>query len=129
VKLQSWQLHEKKRLKDIMDPSLLEGPGYSEGEALRVVTIALLCTQSEPTIRPTMTRVVAMLVGDSNTEIPPIVKSSKLRPLILTELPNMSTWNDISNAIKGNNSQLSHDQVSRASLRSGSVSDTTIEPR
>ncbi|CAM6002076.1 unnamed protein product [Sphagnum balticum] len=125
----SWQLHEKKRLKDIMDPSLLEGPGYSEEEALRVVTIALLCTQSEPTMRPTMTRVVAMLVGDSNTEIPPILKSSKLRPLVLTELPNMSTWNDISNAIKGNNSQLSNDQVSRASMRSGSVSDTTMEPR
>jgi hypothetical protein len=111
-----------------MDPSLLESHGYSEEEALRVVTIALLCTQSEPTIRPTMTRVVAMLVGDSNTEIPPIVKSSKLQPLILTELPNMSTWNDISNAIKGNNSQLSDDQ-SQASMRSGSVSDTTIESR
>ncbi|CAK9213211.1 unnamed protein product [Sphagnum troendelagicum] len=126
----TWQLHEKKRLKDVMDPSLLEGISYSEEEALRVVTIALLCTQSEPTMRPTMTRVVAMLVGDASTEIPHIVESSKPRALVLTELPNMSAWNDNAlNPTKGNDSQGSSDQLSGPSMQSGSVSYSTIEPR
>jgi hypothetical protein len=122
--MQTWQLHEKKKLKDIMDPSLLEGTGYCEEEALRLVTIALLCTQSEPTMRPTMTRVVAMLAGDANTDFPEIVESSKPQALLLTELP---TWND--KPTKCNNSQLSDDQVSGPSMRSGSISFSMIQPR
>ncbi|KAG6791527.1 hypothetical protein POTOM_000648 [Populus tomentosa] len=37
---------------------------FDENEALRVVGVALLCTQGSPTIRPTMSRVLAMLTGD-----------------------------------------------------------------
>ncbi|CAK9866709.1 unnamed protein product [Sphagnum jensenii] len=120
----TWQLHEKKKLKDIMDPSLLEGTGYCEEEALRLVTIALLCTQSEPTMRPTMTRVVAMLAGDANSDIPEIVESSKPQALLLTELP---TWND--KPTKCNSSQLSDDQASGPSMRNGSISFSMIQPR
>ncbi|KAJ6341572.1 hypothetical protein OIU78_009680 [Salix suchowensis] len=37
---------------------------FDENEALRVVGVALLCTQASPAMRPTMSRVVAMLAGD-----------------------------------------------------------------
>nr|TKR97680.1 putative LRR receptor-like serine/threonine-protein kinase [Populus alba] len=56
-----WKLHESGRSLELMDPSVTE---FDENEALRVVGVALLCTQGSPTMRPTMSRVVAMLTGD-----------------------------------------------------------------
>ena len=44
-----------------MDDRLSE---FNEEEVKRVVGIALLCTQTSPTLRPSMSRVVAMLSGD-----------------------------------------------------------------
>ncbi|KAJ1398814.1 Serine/threonine-protein kinase, active site [Sesbania bispinosa] len=43
------------------DPRLSE---FKEEEVKRIVGIALLCTQASPTLRPSMSRVVAMLSGD-----------------------------------------------------------------
>ncbi|KAH7528130.1 hypothetical protein FEM48_Zijuj05G0039100 [Ziziphus jujuba var. spinosa] len=37
---------------------------FNEKEVRRVIRIALLCTQSSPSLRPSMSRVVAMLSGD-----------------------------------------------------------------
>lgn len=37
---------------------------FNEEEAKRVVAVALLCTQTSPVMRPSMSRVVAMLSGD-----------------------------------------------------------------
>lgn len=44
--------------------------GFDEDEALRVIGVALLCTQASPITRPTMSRVVAMLSGD--IEVSPV---------------------------------------------------------
>ena len=44
-----------------MDTRLSE---FNEEEVRRIVGIALLCTQTSPTSRPSMSRVVAMLSGD-----------------------------------------------------------------
>nr|XP_027186814.1 probable LRR receptor-like serine/threonine-protein kinase At1g56130 isoform X3 [Cicer arietinum] len=57
----AWQLHEKNRINDLVDPKLSE---YNKEEVERLVGIALLCTQTSPTLRPSMSRVVAMLSGD-----------------------------------------------------------------
>ncbi|KAK8274106.1 hypothetical protein V6Z12_D10G051600 [Gossypium hirsutum] len=57
----SWALHENNQILDLVDPNLVE---FDENEALRVVRIALLCTQGSPSMRPPMSRVVAMLAGD-----------------------------------------------------------------
>uniref|UniRef100_A0A2K2BUH4 non-specific serine/threonine protein kinase n=1 Tax=Populus trichocarpa TaxID=3694 RepID=A0A2K2BUH4_POPTR len=57
----AWKLHESGRSLELMDPSVTE---FDENEALRVVGVALLCTQGSPAMRPTMSRVVAMLTGD-----------------------------------------------------------------
>ncbi|KAJ9687184.1 hypothetical protein PVL29_015866 [Vitis rotundifolia] len=57
----AWQLHETNREIELVDSRLSE---FSEEEATRMIGVALLCTQTSPTLRPPMSRVVAMLSGD-----------------------------------------------------------------
>ncbi|XP_061374466.1 probable LRR receptor-like serine/threonine-protein kinase At1g56140, partial [Gastrolobium bilobum] len=57
----AWQLHENNCVTDLVDPGLSE---FNKEEVKRMVGIALLCTQTSPTLRPSMSRVVAMLSGD-----------------------------------------------------------------
>eukprot|EP01018_Ginkgo_biloba_P010320 Gb_18715 [translate_table: standard] len=64
----TWQLYEENRLLDLVDTSLLSS--YSEEEVLRVIHVALLCTQATPTQRPSMSRVVSMLAGVIETHPP-----------------------------------------------------------
>lgn len=63
----TWHLYEQGRPLDLMDPEI-ESTRSNE-EVLRVIEVALLCTQAVPTMRPPMSRVVAMLTGDVE-EIP-----------------------------------------------------------
>lgn len=64
---------------------------YSEVEAIRVIGVALLCTQASPTLRPPMSRVVAMLTGDVE------VGTAASRPGYLTDWQ----FNDRSNIFSG----------------------------
>ncbi|KAJ4705812.1 putative LRR receptor-like kinase [Melia azedarach] len=57
----AWHLHENNRQIELVDSKLSE---FSEEEVKRLIGVALLCTQSVPTLRPSMSRVVAMLSGD-----------------------------------------------------------------
>ncbi|CAL9205631.1 unnamed protein product [Musa hybrid cultivar] len=57
----AWNLREKKCELELLDPTL---SSYDEGQAIRLINIALLCTQASPLLRPSMSRVVAMLTGD-----------------------------------------------------------------
>ncbi|XP_057853753.1 probable LRR receptor-like serine/threonine-protein kinase At1g56130 isoform X2 [Cryptomeria japonica] len=75
-----WHLYEQKGLLEFMDPQLRTT--YIEEEVLRLIAVALLCTQALPAKRPSMSQVVAMLTGDVE-EIP--VAS---RPSYITEWPS-----------------------------------------
>ncbi|XP_031249225.1 probable LRR receptor-like serine/threonine-protein kinase At1g56140 [Pistacia vera] len=57
----AWSLHESNRSLGLIDPQLTE---LNEIEALRVIAVALLCTQASPALRPPMSRVLSMLTGD-----------------------------------------------------------------
>ncbi|KAK1279593.1 putative LRR receptor-like serine/threonine-protein kinase [Acorus gramineus] len=57
----AWQLHENEQDLELVDKSL---PDFDKEEALRVLRVSLLCTQASPSLRPPMSRVVAMLSGD-----------------------------------------------------------------
>uniref|UniRef100_A0A0E0KV86 non-specific serine/threonine protein kinase n=1 Tax=Oryza punctata TaxID=4537 RepID=A0A0E0KV86_ORYPU len=57
-----WGLYENDHALDIVDPNLAE---FNSEEVLRVIHVALLCTQGSPHRRPSMSRVVAMLTGDA----------------------------------------------------------------
>jgi serine/threonine protein kinase len=64
----TWHLYEENRLLDLMDTSMLSS--YSEQEVLRIIHVALLCTQATPSQRPSMSRVVSMLSGVIETHPP-----------------------------------------------------------
>ncbi|KAK2654327.1 hypothetical protein Ddye_014183 [Dipteronia dyeriana] len=57
----AWNLHENNRQVELVDSRL---PEFNEEEAKRMIGVALLCTQTLPSLRPPMSRVVAMLCGD-----------------------------------------------------------------
>ena len=54
-------MHEINREVDLADSKLSE---FNEEEVKRLIGVSLLCTQASPTLRPSMSRVVAMLSGD-----------------------------------------------------------------
>ncbi|GAB2212904.1 hypothetical protein Droror1_Dr00020906, partial [Drosera rotundifolia] len=55
-------LRQKGDLMDLADPRL--SSDYNKEEALRMIMIALLCTDPSPALRPSMSAVVSMLEGD-----------------------------------------------------------------
>uniref|UniRef100_A0A0E0EJ00 non-specific serine/threonine protein kinase n=1 Tax=Oryza meridionalis TaxID=40149 RepID=A0A0E0EJ00_9ORYZ len=57
----AWHLYEKEDTLRIVDPRL---ESFNSKEALRVIHVALLCTQGSSHQRPPMSRVVAILTGD-----------------------------------------------------------------
>ncbi|XP_031263272.1 probable LRR receptor-like serine/threonine-protein kinase At1g56140 [Pistacia vera] len=57
----AWNLHENNQSLALVDPTLTE---FNKSEALRIIGVGLLCTQASPILRPPMSRVVAMLIGD-----------------------------------------------------------------
>ena len=59
--LQTWHLYEKGSPLELMDPDI--DSTCSKEEVLRVIEVALLCTQAVPTMRPKMSQVVAMLTS------------------------------------------------------------------
>ncbi|KAK8692537.1 hypothetical protein V6N13_075996 [Hibiscus sabdariffa] len=53
-------LQQKGNLMELVDPRL--GAVFNEAEANRMTRVALLCTNSSPALRPTMSEAVNMLV-------------------------------------------------------------------
>ncbi|CAH8332409.1 unnamed protein product [Eruca vesicaria subsp. sativa] len=58
----AWNLHENRREVELIDQALTE---FNMEEVKRVIGIALLCTYSSHSLRPPMSKVVAMLSGDT----------------------------------------------------------------
>ncbi|KAM0825487.1 hypothetical protein ACQ4PT_069521 [Festuca glaucescens] len=71
-----WELYEDNHPLDMLDPRLEE---FDSEEVLRAIKVALVCTQGSPHQRPSMSRVVAMLMGD--IEAP----SNVAKPSYITE--------------------------------------------
>ncbi|KAF8010272.1 hypothetical protein BT93_J1030 [Corymbia citriodora subsp. variegata] len=59
----AWHLYENERHVELVDPRLSE---FEEEEVLRVIHVALLCTQMQPSLRPRMSSVVPLLLGRTN---------------------------------------------------------------
>ncbi|XP_054813525.1 probable LRR receptor-like serine/threonine-protein kinase At1g56140, partial [Prosopis cineraria] len=84
-----WQLHENNCIFELVDPKL--SSDINEEEVKRIVGISLLCTQSSPLLRPAMSHVVAMLMGNSE------VGTVTSRPGYLTDWK----FDDVSGFITG----------------------------
>ncbi|KAL6888957.1 hypothetical protein ACP4OV_009983 [Aristida adscensionis] len=63
------RLKQHGRLLEIVDPRL--GSDYLQEQALRLLSVALLCTNTSPTQRPRMSSVVKMLCGQIPIEVVP----------------------------------------------------------
>ncbi|KAI8533998.1 hypothetical protein RHMOL_Rhmol10G0054600 [Rhododendron molle] len=57
----AWHLHQNNNEVELVDANLSE---FNEEEVKRLIRVALLCTQSSPQMRPSMSRAVAMLLAD-----------------------------------------------------------------
>eukprot|EP00253_Pinus_taeda_P015453 PITA_15453 len=65
----AWNKYEQGNVLDIVDPQL-EGQ-YPRKQALRVITIALLCTQGSWRLRPAMSKVPSLLTTDLEIRVQP----------------------------------------------------------
>ncbi|XP_058071892.1 probable LRR receptor-like serine/threonine-protein kinase At1g56140 isoform X6 [Magnolia sinica] len=74
----AWHLHENNCALELVDPTL---SNFDAEEAARMIGIGLLCIQASPSLRPPMSRVVAMLQGDIE------VSTVTSKPGYLTDLP------------------------------------------
>lgn len=74
-RMQTWTLHDGGNILAVLDPLLMDEP-YPEEEVIRVTEIALLCTQSLASMRPSMSHVVSMLIGESEVKTSNATKPS-----------------------------------------------------
>lgn len=74
----AWELHRRGELVRLVDESL--AGDFDVEEACRFLKIGLLCTQNMPKIRPSMSTVVKMLMGERDVE------EKILEPGLLSEL-------------------------------------------
>uniref|UniRef100_F6H1U8 Protein kinase domain-containing protein n=1 Tax=Vitis vinifera TaxID=29760 RepID=F6H1U8_VITVI len=74
AKGRAYVLHEQGNLLELVDPSL--GSNFSEEEVMRMLNLALLCTNQSPTLRPPMSSVVSMLDGKIAVQAPTIKHDS-----------------------------------------------------
>jgi hypothetical protein len=91
---------------------------FNEEEVKRMIGVSLLCTQASPTLRPSMSRVVAMLSGDIE------VSSVTSRPGYLTDWKfddETSLLSDV--AIKG-----SHASIFNSSASTSIMGDAKNSP-
>lgn len=68
----TWELYERKELVGLVDESL--NGDFDAEEACRFLKIGLLCTQDTPKLRPSMSSVVKMLIGEMDVDSRAITK-------------------------------------------------------
>ncbi|KAJ6753908.1 hypothetical protein OIU79_026691 [Salix purpurea] len=68
IESKAYVLHERNNLLELVDPRL--GSSYSKEEAMKMLHLALLCTNQSPSLRPLMSSVVRMLEGNIPVKAP-----------------------------------------------------------
>ncbi|EXB75137.1 putative LRR receptor-like serine/threonine-protein kinase [Morus notabilis] len=99
----AWTLYENDQSLELMDPTLSE---FDENEAIRLIRVALLCTQASPWLRPPMSRVVGMLSGDIE------IDTAKSKPSYLTDLDFKDTTTSVFSSDTADTSHSSSKQSS-----------------
>ncbi|CAL5382128.1 unnamed protein product [Camellia sinensis] len=112
----AWHLHEINHEVKLVDANLSE---FHEEEVKRVIGVALLCTQTSPMLRPSMSRVVGMLSGDFE------VSAITTRPGYLTDWNFNDTTSFISNDTPTVKKEHSHYS---SSTRTSMVADPDRSP-
>ncbi|KAL9232482.1 hypothetical protein vseg_007591 [Gypsophila vaccaria] len=84
----AYVLQEQGSLLELVDPTL--GRSYSKEEALRLLNLALLCTNPSPSLRPMMSSVVSMIDGQIPVQPPTVKRSGTNEELRFRALERMS---------------------------------------
>lgn len=94
---------------ELVDPTLSE---FNEEEVKRLIGVALLCTQTSPMLRPPMSRVVAMLSGDTEVNT------------VLTKPGYLTDWkyNDVSSFMSNDTSTTSMPRTANSQTGSSNPS-------
>nr|GMC56889.1 cysteine-rich receptor-like protein kinase 2 [Ipomoea batatas] len=79
LKIKAWKLYENENYLELADKTL-EASEYKAEEVKRMLEIALVCTQSPPNLRPSMSEVVIMLSSDR-----PIFQNQPKRPSMISD--------------------------------------------
>ncbi|CAK9165665.1 unnamed protein product [Ilex paraguariensis] len=111
----AWHLHENNHEIELVDPAISE---FNKDEAKRVIGVALLCTQTSPALRPSMSRAVAMLSGDID------VSTVTSRPGYLTEW----RFNDATSFMSNDASAAPNNSFYNSSASTSMVADPTYSP-
>lgn len=98
---QACVLHERGTLLELVDPDL--GSVYSEEEAKLMLNVALLCTNSSPSLRPTMSKVVSLLEGRASLQ-PFLSNVSTSTNSLSSKRAGRNFWQNLS----GSRSQSAH---------------------
>ncbi|XP_004293009.1 PREDICTED: cysteine-rich receptor-like protein kinase 3-like [Fragaria vesca subsp. vesca] len=69
----AWKLYENGQHLELVDETL-DPDEYKAGNVKKIVEIALMCTQSSPALRPTMSEVVVLLKSTSSWENRPLTR-------------------------------------------------------
>ncbi|PRQ36437.1 putative protein kinase RLK-Pelle-DLSV family [Rosa chinensis] len=98
----AYDLHRKGRLVDLVDKTL--STKYDAKQAIIILNLAVKCTSISPTLRPTMSEVVSVLVGDKKIEeiCPPALNDSPVAQVDSSvSMEATSRASTSSNLIKG----------------------------
>ncbi|GMN35113.1 hypothetical protein TIFTF001_044984 [Ficus carica] len=99
----AWNLHEQNRTIELVESELSE---FNEEQVRRVIGVALLCTQTSPTARPSMSRAMAMLQGDVKISL------EISRPGYLADWKSEKISSQMSEAMKGTDSSFCYSSTS-----------------
>jgi hypothetical protein len=115
---QAWNLYEKKQALELVDPRITT---INEEQVNRLIGVSLLCTQASLVLRPSMSRVLAILSGDAEvTEI-----ASKPSYLTEWQFKDLASHNFSTNEFSG--SKETSGTVSSYSYSSDVMKDSIIQ--
>ncbi|PPS13850.1 hypothetical protein GOBAR_AA06736 [Gossypium barbadense] len=110
---------EQGNLLELVDPCL--GSKYSKEEALRMLNLALLCTNPSPTLRPLMSSVVSMIEGKAPIQAPLIKRKDA------DQDARFKAFEKLSHDSQTNVSTFSHDsQAPRSTVMDGPWTDSSM---
>lgn len=119
---QVWELYERGELPLLVDKTL-EGD-YDVDEACKFFKIGLLCTQDMAKIRPSMSEVVKMLMGEMHVDDEKISK-----PGLISELMGLKRKKDSSDLISGDSKKMDDSASGSRDASCATMTFTSISAR
>lgn len=118
----AWDLYQQNELVMLVDISL--NGAFDPEEACRILKIALLCTQDNPKLRPSMPSVVKMLAGEMDVDESKITKPGLISDVMDLKIRQPKGNKDTKTSSSFNSSSASDSQGTMKSLAASSAAST-----